>query len=87
LNNDKYYIYAVDYDKGGAWGGTKKICTEDKTFTIYGFVDCKKRGHDETGFFQIHTRGELDWTVHLTGEDKEDGPLNFDRTIMRKNTQ
>jgi uncharacterized membrane protein len=65
LNSNTYYLYAVDYDKGGAWGGPKKICTDDKTFTIYGFDDCEKRGHDEEGFFPIDTRGETDWTAHL----------------------
>src|SRR3970040_2620955 len=29
-----YYIYAVDYDKGGAWGGKAIMCTRDKIFTI-----------------------------------------------------
>ena len=31
-----YYIYAVDYDKGGAWGGKAVMCTRDKIFTIRG---------------------------------------------------
>ena len=31
-----YYIFAVDYDKGGSWGGKSMMCTRDKIFTIRG---------------------------------------------------
>ena len=31
-----YYIYAVDYDNGGSWGGNSILCTRDKLFTIRG---------------------------------------------------
>src|SRR5262245_16390553 len=29
-----YYIYAVDYDRGGEWSGQAFMCTRDKEFTI-----------------------------------------------------
>ncbi len=29
-----YYVYAVDYDKGGSWGGKAMMCIRDKIFTI-----------------------------------------------------
>ena len=29
-----YYVYAVDYDQGGVWGGKAAMCTRDKMFTI-----------------------------------------------------
>ncbi len=58
-----YYIYAVDYDKGGAWGGKAVMCTRDKIFTIRGIKDCKERGYQKTGFFEVDTKEETDWTV------------------------
>src|SRR6201995_3548644 len=29
-----YYIYAVDYDRGGEWSGQAFMCTRDKEFLI-----------------------------------------------------
>ena len=29
-----YYIYAIDYDRGGEWSGHAFMCTRDKEFTI-----------------------------------------------------
>ena len=29
-----YYVYAVDYDRGGEWSGKAFMCTRDKEFTI-----------------------------------------------------
>ncbi len=63
-----YYIYAVDYDKGGAWGGKSFMCTRDKIFTIRGIKDCKERGYQKTGFFEVDTKEETDWSVSLSGE-------------------
>lgn len=63
-----YYIYAVDYDKGGAWGGNSFLCTRDKLFTIRDFKNCLERGYQKTGFFEVDTGEELDWTVSLSGE-------------------
>src|SRR4029453_4387879 len=31
-----YYIYAVDYDRGGEWSGQAFMCTREKEFTIRG---------------------------------------------------
>ena len=31
-----YYIYAIDYDRGGEWSGQAFMCTRDKEFTIRG---------------------------------------------------
>src|SRR5215475_3338903 len=41
-----YYIYAVDYDRGGEWSGQAFMCTRDKEFTIRGTGDCLARGYD-----------------------------------------
>jgi uncharacterized membrane protein len=78
-----YYIYAVDYDRGGEWSGQVFMCTRDKEFTIRGTGDCLARGFDRTGFFEVDT-GEQQhtWTVQLTetgdmqqGTGKAFGPL------------
>src|SRR5262245_39988091 len=29
-----YYVYAVDYDRGGEWSGQAFMCTRDKEFTV-----------------------------------------------------
>lgn len=44
-----YYIYAIDYDRGGDWSGKAQLCTDDKEFTITGIDDCSKRGCKATG--------------------------------------
>lgn len=62
-----YYIYAVDYDKGGSWGGKAMMCTRDKLFTIRGLNSCVERGYQKTGFFEVDTGEELDWTISLSG--------------------
>ena len=35
-----YYVYGVDYDRGGEWAGTSFMCTGDKEFTIRGVENC-----------------------------------------------
>ncbi|MEJ1161956.1 DUF1036 domain-containing protein [Prosthecomicrobium sp. N25] len=61
-----YYIYAIDYDRGGEWSGRSFMCTQEKTFTIKGIEDCIKRGFERTGFFEIDTGEQRSWTVQLT---------------------
>jgi uncharacterized membrane protein len=61
-----YYVYAVDYDQGGVWGGKANMCTRDKMFTIEGIEDCTARGFERTGFFEVDTREQKSWTVQLT---------------------
>ena len=67
-----YYIYAIDYDRGGEWSGHAFMCTRDKEFTIRGTEDCLARGFDRTGFFEVDTGEQRAWTVQLT--DTPDGP-------------
>jgi uncharacterized membrane protein len=69
-----YYIHAVDYDRGGEWAGTLYMCTDDKSFTIRDTKDCVKRGYKRTGFFEVDTGEERDWTVKLTDPDNEPKP-------------
>ena len=61
-----YYIYAVDYDRGGEWSGQAFMCTRDKEFTIRGTADCLARGFERTGFFEVDTGDQQTWTVQLT---------------------
>jgi len=68
-----YYVYAVDYDRGGEWMGQAFMCTRDKEFTIRGIGDCLARGYDRTGFFEVDTGDQRAWTVQLT-ESSEQTP-------------
>jgi uncharacterized membrane protein len=61
-----YYIYAVDYDRGGEWSGQAFMCTRDKEFVIRETRDCLAHGYDRTGFFEVDTSDQADWTVQLT---------------------
>ena len=68
-----YYVYAVDYDRGGEWTGRAYMCTRDKEFTIRGIGDCLAHGYDRTGFFEVDTGEQRAWTVQLT-ESAEQPP-------------
>jgi uncharacterized membrane protein len=70
-----YYVYAVDYDRGGEWMGQAYMCTRDKEFTIRGIGDCLARGYDRTGFFEVDTGEQRAWTVQLT-ESSEQAPAH-----------
>lgn len=61
-----YYVYAIDYDQGGVWGGKAAMCTRDKMFTIQGIEDCVARGYEPSGFFEVDTGEQRSWTVQLT---------------------
>jgi uncharacterized membrane protein len=63
-----YYVYAMDYDKGGEWSGSAFMCTREKEFTIRGAENCLARGFARTGFFEIDTGEQRSWTVQLTDE-------------------
>ncbi len=66
LSSRYYYVYAIDYDQGGEWGGRAFMCTREKEFTIRGIADCIARGYERTGFFEIDTGEQRSWTVQLT---------------------
>jgi len=66
-----YYIHAIDYDRGGEWAGTLYMCTDDKSFTVRDTKECVKRGYKRTGFFEVDTGEERDWTVRLTDPEGE----------------
>ena len=67
LVSQYYYMYAVDYDQGGEWGGESAyLCTQEKEFTIEGVSDCVARGFQRTGFYEVDTGDQDNWTVQLT---------------------
>jgi uncharacterized membrane protein len=72
-----YYIYAVDYDRGGEWSGKAFMCSREKEFTIRGTDNCLARGYDRTGYFEVDTGEQRSWTVQLTdtAEQTPDKPL------------
>ena len=74
-----YYVYAVDYDRGGEWSGKAFMCTRDKEFTIKGIEDCLARGFDRTGFFEVDTSEQRSWTVQLT--ETGDQPAQFPPSV------
>jgi hypothetical protein len=69
-----YYVYAIDYDRGGEWSGHAFMCTRDKEFTIRGISDCLARGYDRTGFFEVDTGEQRAWTVQLTDSTEQASP-------------
>jgi len=66
-----YYIYALDYERGGEWSGQAFMCTKDKEFTIRGIDDCLARGYERTGFFEVDTGEQRSWTVQLTESNEQ----------------
>jgi len=66
-----YYVYAIDYDRGGEWMGQAIMCSRDKEFTIRGIGDCLARGYDRTGFFEVDTGEQRAWTVQLTESSEQ----------------
>ena len=70
LNSRYYYIYAIDYDEGGVWGGPAYMCTDSRRFTILGIDNCVARGFERRGFYEIDTREQENWTVQLTEKDR-----------------
>ena len=67
-----YYVYAIDYDRGGDWSGRSFMCTREREFTIRGVEDCLARGFDRTGFFEIDSGEQKSWTVQLTDPGRTD---------------
>jgi uncharacterized membrane protein len=68
-----YYVYAVDYDRGGEWNGRSFMCTRDREFTIRGVEDCLARGFDRSGFFEVDTGEQKSWTIQLTETNRPGG--------------
>ncbi len=77
LRSRFFYVYAFDYDKGGEWGGSINMCTNDVEFTIKGFDNCEGRGFKKSGFFEVDTQEKEGWIVKLT-EQTEPAPSQAD---------
>jgi uncharacterized membrane protein len=77
-----YYIYGVDYDRGGEWSGQAFMCTRDKEFTVRGTEDCLARGFDKTGFFEVDTGEQQSWTVQLTDSGEQQRPLQSNQPLL-----
>ncbi|MGU3542332.1 DUF1036 domain-containing protein [Methylobacterium sp. A52T] len=69
-----YYVFAVDYTRGGEWSGRSLMCTRDSEFTIRGIEDCLARGYDRNGFFEVDTGEQKSWTIQLTDPNRPDAP-------------
>ncbi len=84
-----YYLYAQDYDQGGEWSGKAFLCTRDKEFTIQGIADCLARGYNRTGFFEVDTLDQKNWTVQLTEQNQSPqtlrGPSPFGPQMKSQN--
>jgi uncharacterized membrane protein len=60
-----FYIHAIGYDRGGEWSGTNLLCTRETEFSIRGAQDCYARGYDRSGFVEIDTGQQPDWTIEF----------------------
>nr|WP_147027449.1 DUF1036 domain-containing protein [Methylobacterium oxalidis] len=69
-----YYVFAVDYTRGGEWSGRSLMCTKDSEFTIRGVEDCLARGYDRNGFFEVDTGEQKSWTIQLTDPNQPAAP-------------
>ena len=62
------------------------MCTRDREFTIRGLQDCLARGFNRTGFFEVDTGEQKNWTVQLTEQSQTPPPVprtSMDRTPDR----
>jgi uncharacterized membrane protein len=66
LGPGPYYLHAIDYDRGGEWGGPDLLCISDREFRIDGVKDCYARGYTRAGFRRIETNGQKHWSIDLT---------------------
>lgn len=67
------YVYAIDYERGGEWAGPTMMCTSEASFAIDGVESCEQRGYQRSGFYEIDTGNENDWTIKLTDPEPEKG--------------
>jgi uncharacterized membrane protein len=78
----RYYIHAIDYDRGGEWSGQAFMCTRDKEFTIVGTDDCVARGLERTGFIEIDTSRTRSEAPGIRTDS--DNPNDFRATLVAK---
>jgi uncharacterized membrane protein len=73
LNHRYYYVYGVDYDRGGEWSGVSYMCTREREFSVRGFENCLARGFERTAFFEIDTGEQKNWTIQFTDATRSGG--------------
>ena len=49
------------------------MCTKENEFLIRGTDNCLTRGYDRTGFLEIDTLEQKNWTVQLTEIKPQEG--------------
>jgi len=65
------YVRAIDYDRGGGWSGSTKLCTQKGAFAITGIRDCATHGYESEGFMEVDTGGSKQWTIRLSDPEKQ----------------
>lgn len=75
LKPGPYYIYGIDYDRGGEWTGAQLLCVGDREFYVEGSADCYARGYERAGFRRIETKGQKNWTLDITDETTAAAPV------------
>jgi uncharacterized membrane protein len=73
LGNGPYFIHAIDYDRGGEWGGPEMMCVSETSFQIEGRNDCFARGFMRAGFRRIDTNGQKTWSIDLSDGNRGGG--------------
>lgn len=67
LTTRYYYLRGVQEGIDGAWDSNHFFfCIKRDNFTITGRKDCRARGFDEAGFFEIDTGDYQSWTHNLS---------------------
>ncbi|MGI9426898.1 MAG: DUF1036 domain-containing protein [Hyphomicrobiaceae bacterium] len=64
------YVYAIDYERGGAWAGTHAMCISDSTFSIREVENCEGRGYGTGKFHEVDTGSANSWTVRFSDADE-----------------
>ena len=68
-----YYVYAIDYDRGGEWSGRSFMCTREREFMIRGTEDCTARGFERSAVCEVDTGQQKIWTIQLTETNRPGG--------------
>ncbi len=70
LTKRYFYVYAVDYERGGGWSGAHVMCINSKSFTIDEVKDCEERGYRKAEFYEVDVGDAKTWTVRLSDSEK-----------------
>lgn len=66
LTNRLFYLYA--YASSARWGGSRYFCTAPREFFAKETKDCQAEGYDRTGFFEVDTGWQSDWTLNIPAQ-------------------